>query len=154
MLGKGTKYVWDFQRQNWKPKPSTFNSKISKPLPSFPSEFLNVNRAPSLQYLDLVKPVPTFDTVSVSSLIAQLEALELPPSQVKVVDEVNKTNQTNIEPIEELIKREEIQAVKRTYQPSVRKMKRKHGFLKRAKTIGGRKILNRRRRKGRHSLSS
>lgn len=31
--------------------------------------------------------------------------------------------------------------------------KRKHGFLKRSKTVGGRNVLKRRRSKGRHKLT-
>lgn len=40
-------------------------------------------------------------------------------------------------------------AIKRTYQPSTLKRKRKHGFLYRAKTRLGKKIMQRRRDKGR-----
>ncbi len=36
-----------------------------------------------------------------------------------------------------------------TYQPKKRKRARAHGFLKRAKTPGGRKTVKRRRQKGR-----
>ena len=42
--------------------------------------------------------------------------------------------------------------LKRTFQPSLLRRKRKHGFLARIATKDGRQILNRRRTKGRRAL--
>jgi len=44
--------------------------------------------------------------------------------------------------------------VKRTYQPNVRRRKRRHGFRARMATRAGRVIIKRRRLKGRTRLSA
>ncbi len=47
-----------------------------------------------------------------------------------------------------------IMLLKRTFQPSLMRRKRKHGFLSRLNDRNGKKVLNRRLEKGRRQLSA
>jgi large subunit ribosomal protein L34 len=43
--------------------------------------------------------------------------------------------------------------MKRTYQPNRRKRQKVHGFRRRMKSVGGRRVLNARRKKRRKKVS-
>ncbi|KAJ3122442.1 hypothetical protein HK098_002815 [Nowakowskiella sp. JEL0407] len=87
----------------------------------------------------LISLLPRFST---QSLIKPAQTLSL-----------NSALTTPIKPTTSLLSQVRWATYGQEYQPSTVKRKRKYGFLKRLKTIGGRKILKRRMLKGRWYLS-
>ena len=98
-----------------------------------------------------------FNKRIVSWLISSIELLSLSNNIISIIYQkcnsiiINYQKQTTGF-LETLL--EGIWNIKRTFQPSLRRMKNKHGFLARVKTNNGKKVLNRRRMKNRRRLCS
>lgn len=92
---------------------------------------LAVDAAPSRRIVNVLSS-PNFVTSPLSSLSASLTAA--------------------LEDVMVSLLGPSILIIKRTFQPSILRKRRKHGFLKRQKSVGGRRVLKRRQHKGRARL--
>ena len=62
------------------------------------------------------------------------------------------TNTSIVDSLQSLLRDISIWLIKRTFQPSIVRKRRKHGFLRRQESVGGRRVLKRRAAKGRIRL--
>lgn len=70
--------------------------------------------------------------------------------QLQLQQPESEQQRQEAQPVRDLL----YEMVKRQYKPSVIRRKRKHGFMKRNRTANGRRILQRKRNKGRRRLSA
>ena len=110
----------------------------------------------SLNLLRLLRP----PTIPVTSAIVRRTTLQPPPSLVPLLPFARPTLlrtlpllSSSTPTLSPVVIQARHRARGTEYQPSQRKRKRKHGFLARKRSVGGRKILERRRAKGRRHLS-
>lgn len=99
---------------------------------SDPSAWVLAVAAPAAGTLNLLSPIR-----SITSPLSPL-----PASLTTVLEDVMVS----------LLGSPSILLIKRTFQPSILRKRRKHGFLKRQKSVGGRRVLKRRLQKGRARL--
>mmetsp|Transcript_19066 Transcript_19066/g.27146 ORF Transcript_19066/g.27146 Transcript_19066/m.27146 type:complete len:143 (+) Transcript_19066:179-607(+) len=84
---------------------------------------------------------------------------DLAPSLSKLLPQNNQvgaitiaTNTSIVGSLQSLLRDLSTWLIKRTFQPSIVRKRRKHGFLRRQESVGGRRVLKRRAAKGRIRL--
>jgi len=92
---------------------------------------------------------PTVDNAWKPNMPLNVLNVNVPaPTQDSLIPSVNEIQCPENLPLDGMF------AIKRTYQPSVLRRKRKHGFLKRLRTVSGRRTLKDRKQKKRSRLSA
>lgn len=97
-------------------------------------------------------PPSSFATTTATWMMMR-RLLRVPKTTITSITTPNSTSSnTSSSSISLLLLDLAIWLIKRTYQPSLLRKKRKCGYLKRRRTVGGRNILKRRTQKGRQRL--
>jgi large subunit ribosomal protein L34 len=96
-------------------------------------------------------PLPIFNATKQLLALNSRSKIHVPPMFSLLANNIFTPHATRINPLFQLQVRFAARGTE--YQPSQRKRKRKHGFLARKRSLGGRKILIRRMAKGRKFLS-
>ncbi|KAL0031170.1 hypothetical protein WJX77_007701 [Trebouxia sp. C0004] len=84
---------------------------------------------------------------------AQVQAA-LRAQEVQQLTSIASTGIEQLDPIIDNNAEGMLCATKRTYQPSVIIRKRRHGFLNRISSRGGRNVMRRRKAKGRYNITA
>jgi len=101
-------------------------------------------------------PSPRYLSNSMAGIPTPALLLPQPPPSLGTLSPMKATNflRPILRPLDDLLSLlSPSWFIKRTFQPSIIKRKRTHGFLARKKTVGGRRVLKRRLLKGRTRLA-